>query len=106
MASDVRALLGELRRALSAVYGPRLKGLYLFGSHARGTAEPDSDVDVLVVLDEVPRYGAEVERTSEVVGRLSLFYGVALSRVFVTERDWQRGSSAFLDNVRREALAA
>jgi predicted nucleotidyltransferase len=26
----------------------------LFGSHARGDARPDSDVDLLVVLDEAP----------------------------------------------------
>lgn len=99
-------LLRELQRELATIYGPRLKGVYLFGSYARGTPEPDSDVDVLVVLDDVPRYGAEIERTSEVVGRRSLRHGVAWSRVFVTERDWRHGSSAFLANVRREALAA
>lgn len=106
MARDVRSLLCELQRELAALYGPRLKGLYLFGSHARGDPQPDSDVDVLVVLDEVPRYGVEIERTSEAVGRLALRHGVALSRVFVTEREWRHGVSGFLANVRREALAA
>ncbi|MFP4248886.1 MAG: nucleotidyltransferase domain-containing protein, partial [Armatimonadota bacterium] len=44
--------LRELKRELEALYGDRLRGVYLFGSHARGEAGPDSDVDVAVVLDD------------------------------------------------------
>lgn len=35
-------------------YGPRLLGLYLFGSRARGDAQPDSDADVAVILADGP----------------------------------------------------
>lgn len=40
-------LADALRRALSR--GPRLRLAILFGSHARGTARPGSDVDVAVL---------------------------------------------------------
>ena len=43
----LRWATGRLRE----IYGPRLKRLVLFGSQARGDATPESDVDVLVVLD-------------------------------------------------------
>jgi hypothetical protein len=61
---------------------------------------------VLVVLDQVDRYGAEVERTGPMVSDLSLKYGVTVSRTFVSEREWLNGESPFLTNVREEAIPA
>ena len=43
-------LLKEIRERLQTVYGERLDGVVLYGSRARREAEPDSDVDVLVLL--------------------------------------------------------
>ncbi len=48
-AEMVTRLRDELRRAL----GDNLRRLTLYGSRARGDAAPDSDVDVLVVLERV-----------------------------------------------------
>ncbi len=48
---QIKNILRELREALEALYGPRLKWLVLYGSHARGEATDDSDIDVMVVLD-------------------------------------------------------
>lgn len=106
MRQAIRSLLCELRRELLSLYGTRLVGVYLFGSQARGDATDESDVDVLVVLDEVANYGAEIARTSEAVGELSLRHGVAISRVFVSEGEWRCGSSTFVATVREEAVAA
>jgi predicted nucleotidyltransferase len=88
------------------IYGPRLKGLYLFGSHARNEATGESDCDVLIVLDRVAGYGAEIDRTSILISRLSLAHRVSLSRVFVSADDWRSRKTAFLDNVREEAVPA
>ena len=102
----IRRLLAELKVELVRLYGPRLSGVFLFGSHARGKAEPGSDCDILIVLDRVPDYGAEIDRTSVLVSRLSLEYGVSISRVFVPEREWKRRRTSFLENVRDEAVPA
>lgn len=97
MTAHVKDLLGELRAGL-------VQGTYLYGSHARGEQDEESDVDVLVVLGEIERYGVEVERTSALVSRLSLKYGVAISRVFVAQRDWMGGETPFLASARQEAI--
>ena len=42
----VQLALKELQDYLAKVYGERLRGVYLYGSYARGDFRPDSDVDV------------------------------------------------------------
>jgi uncharacterized protein len=57
----------EATRRLEAVYGARLRQVILFGSWVRGEAHEKSDVDVLVVLDEIASRGDERNR---IVGAL------------------------------------
>ena len=102
----VRAALGELKAGLESIYGERLQGVYLYGSYARGDADDESDVDVLVVLDHCDHYAIEVDQTSALVSELSLKYDRSISRVFVSERDWSGRESPFLLNVREEATLA
>lgn len=101
-----RALARRLAEGLRELYGERLRGVYLYGSYVRGTADPQSDLDVLIVLADFDRYGDELERTSELVSTLSLEHGIAVSRVFVREREWQQAATTFLVNVREEAVSA
>jgi predicted nucleotidyltransferase len=101
---QVDALLSELRAGLTHLYGERLVGVYLFGSFARGEQDSESDLDVLIVLDRVDSYGAEIDRTGDLIARLALAYGLSVSRVFVNAEDWTRGTGSFLEAVRREAI--
>jgi len=106
MTVSITNLLKELKEALQAIYGSRLRGLYLYGSYARGDEIADSDVDVVVVLDQIASYGAEIDRTGYVVSGLSLKYSVSISRIFVSELDWSRRPTSFLANVGDEAIPA
>ncbi len=105
MEGRVQDLLAELKAGLATIYGERLRGVYLFGSYARGENRADSDVDVLVVLDKVESSWEEIERTSVLVADCSLGYEVAIGRVFVPHSEWTAGDSMFLNNVREEAVA-
>ena len=46
--ASVEDVLQECKNILEDHYGPRLKGLVLYGSLARGDAGSDSDIDLLV----------------------------------------------------------
>ena len=101
-----KQLLAELKTGLAKIYGKRLKGLYVFGSYARGEQAQESDLDLLVVLDDFDHYGAEVGRTSQLASDLSLRYDLSISNVFARESEWLRGQSPFFRNIRQEAVAA
>lgn len=48
-------LISQALEALRAVYGDRLVAVAIFGSVARRTARPDSDLDLYVVVEGLPR---------------------------------------------------
>lgn len=105
MSEHIQAILTELRRRLEGLYGPNLVRLVLYGSQARGEAEPGSDIDVLVVLNGPVSPGREIARTSHLVADLSLKHNVVVSRAFVSVDRFEREQSPLLMNIRREGIS-
>jgi predicted nucleotidyltransferase len=104
MSEKLMQIVGEIRQGLRALYGPRLANLVLFGSQARNDAEPESDVDVLVVLRGPVDPNREMPRVSPLASRLSLKHDVVISCVYVSEEDFHSDQSPLLLNVRREGV--
>ena len=104
MEAKVETVLAELRQSLERLYGDRLVHLILYGSRAREDAEPDSDIDVMVVLKGPVIPGREIDRTSEIRSSLSLKYEVLVSCVYMPEERYRAEQSSLLINVRREGI--
>lgn len=103
MASDqLDALLTDLRARLGAPYGDRLQSVLLYGSHARGEATDESDVDVLAVLSGEVRPAAEIFRTSELAYEVGVKYSELVSVIAMSEESFRTGASALARNVRSE----
>lgn len=62
----------------------------LFGSKARGTGEPDSDIDLLV-LTSCPVSSELRAAISERLAEVNLQNDVLLTSVVVSEQDWSNG---------------
>lgn len=99
-----RTVLSELQRRLAVLYGDRLKQLLLYGSTARGEAEPGSDLDVLVVLKGPVDAGQEIARTGPIVAELSLTHDVVIACVFMDQERFLHRQGPFLRNVRRDGV--
>jgi predicted nucleotidyltransferase len=78
-----RTVAGDLRD----LYGGRLKKVLLFGSWARGDAHPESDIDLLVVLDRVDSVWDELRRMDEILDRHSVTNETVVSVMTVAEAD-------------------
>ena len=104
--SIIKNIVKEIKAGLTDIYSGQLKGLYLYGSYSRNDADSESDIDILIVLENIESYSGEIGKTSILVSELSLKYDVTISRVFVTQQDWAKKETPFLSNARKEAIAA
>jgi len=104
MNPQIQTILTELCRRFEELYGERLVGMVLFGSQARGDAEPGSDIDVLVVLKGPVSPYEEIVRTGEAVADLSLQFNEVISCVFMDEERFTHRNGPLLRNVRREGV--
>ncbi len=101
METQVQTILSELRGLLEACYGERLKRIVLFGSQARGDADPESDIDVLVVLAGLVDNTEEHKRTRNMLYDLMCVHEcILISCIFMDEERFTRERSPLLLNVR------
>jgi len=62
---DIETTLSRMTQDLYAEYGGRLVAVVVYGSHARGTATPGSDIDLLVVVRGLPRDWGIIHRLED-----------------------------------------
>ncbi len=99
-------IAAKVRAGLEKIYGPRLRGVYLYGSAARDELTSDSDIDVAVVLDAVEDTFSEHERTGQLGSDLSLEYDTLVSFLFVGEDDFRQGRFAVHRIIKEEGIRA
>ncbi len=77
----------------------------LFGSRARGDAEPDSDLDVLVIVENKTE---EVEDfVSDCAWKVGISHGIVVSPLVYSRDEWENGPakySPFVQNVLAEGV--
>jgi predicted nucleotidyltransferase len=72
-----RLAVGEFCATLREQFGVRMRELALFGSRARDEGDHDSDIDVLVVVDDLT--GAEGRAVAHLAGDMLTWHDVLLS---------------------------
>lgn len=95
----------EVARDLADIYGERLKDVVLYGSSARKDAHPESDIDLLVVLDRVPSRQAELARMSDILWKHSLANDTVVAEIPVSEAEYRDLADPLLSRVRAEGIS-
>ena len=96
------------RRYLAALRGHRLpvKNVVLFGSFARGSAQEQSDIDLLVVLEDALGQ-AEFDRISTKLWSVAREVDIRIEPLAVSETDWLHDEATpILQLVRLEGIPA
>ncbi len=108
--ATVNRAIGDYTRAVREAYGARVKGIYLFGSRARGDHTPDSDADIAVVLADAGGWDfwAEKMRLTDLAYDLLIATGAYLQGWPVMEEEWAAprpsNNAALMNNMRRDAV--
>ncbi|OGW12932.1 MAG: hypothetical protein A3G93_13870 [Nitrospinae bacterium RIFCSPLOWO2_12_FULL_45_22] len=97
-------ILKKLKKKLSNLYGERFRELILYGSYARGKANKDSDIDVVVVLEGKIVPGQEIDRMLDVITDLNLKYDELISVYPISLNDLPITKSPLLLRVRAEGV--
>ncbi|MBD2149476.1 nucleotidyltransferase domain-containing protein [Pseudanabaena sp. FACHB-1277] len=97
-------LLKELKASLVNLYGDRLFAMILFGSQARGEATPDSDIDVMAVLNDPVNVAEEIYRMSDIRYRFLNDYGELVSIIPTNKSKFLASTSSLIRVVKREGI--
>ena len=99
-------LLRRVKEQLQQAYGDRLQGVILYGSEARGEAEPDSDLDFLAILEGPFDYGEELWKIIHVLYPLQLEVLRPLDVMPVERKVFEAGEYAVYRNAQAEGIRA
>jgi predicted nucleotidyltransferase len=106
MPKNINKILLELKKGLVKIYGNQLKAVYLFGSFARGEGRlPDSDIDVMIVLNGEFNYREVQKRSIDFVASLCLENDVVITRKFASANEYAESKMPLFLNIRNDAVA-
>ncbi|MEM3382228.1 MAG: nucleotidyltransferase domain-containing protein [Candidatus Bathyarchaeia archaeon] len=105
--------IGLLREYCSAIerhFGENLVSICVFGSVARGESEPSSDIDVMVVAENLPQDAGERTRSTNYIHEAlkktgsravlkSLGRSTLISDIFLTPKEVERHPPILIDMV-------
>jgi len=106
MDEKIKNLINQIKKHLIKMYGGKIKKVILYGSYVRGQATRDSDIDILVLVDQSLNPFEVRESLSDLLFDILLEEGELVSVIAVSEDFFENYNSPFMLNVKKEGLIA
>lgn len=78
--------------------------VWVYGSEARGDARPDSDIDLLMLIDSDRVTMKDRERLTTPLYDIELDTGIQINPVIYTSSEWGKHNGPFYHNVMQERV--
>jgi predicted nucleotidyltransferase len=101
---EINPILEEIKKRLKRIYGKRLKSIILYGSYARGDADEGSDIDLIVLLDDMSDPVTEIEKFSDAIWELDLEYDTVISIIPFDEKKFKKRRLPIIMNAKKEGI--
>lgn len=104
MDEKIIQLVNRIKNHLIKTYGEKIKDVILYGSHVRGEATKDSDIDILVLVDDsIDPF--EVRRSlSDLLFDILIEKGELISVVVIPKDFFENYNYPFIMNVKKEGV--
>lgn len=97
-------LASQVKSYLTGRYGKKIREVILYGSHARGEGTADSDIDILVLIDDSIN-PIDVRRSlSDFLFDILLEYNELISVIVLPENFFKKYNYPFILNVKKEGI--
>ena len=100
----VKTILAEIKKRLKEIYGNKLKDVILYGSFARGDFVEGSDIDIVILLEDMRDHIIERETYFDAIWELGLKYDTVISIVPIKEEEYKTRKMPLILNVKREGI--
>jgi predicted nucleotidyltransferase len=101
----IKKILAEVKSCLKNIYGDKLKDIILYGSYARGDFAKGSDIDLIILLEDMKEPYAERNNYFNAIWELDLKYDTLISIIPFREEDYITRRAPLILNAKREGFS-
>lgn len=104
---ELKTILDRVTHHSQREFGENLKDVILYGSYARGDQQEDSDIDIMVIVDDSPERLRRARWSfGELTSDIDLEYGICVSPVLESAETFEYWKEAlpFFKNVNSEGV--
>ena len=107
MPQTIHTLLIQYLSEIKKIYGAHLKSVILYGSYARGDYTPDSDIDIMILVDlSVEEMDAYSDALSELGFKYNVQHDIWMMPVVKNQQHFYHWAASypFYSNVQKEGV--
>ncbi len=107
MLQNINGILENYVEDIHGLYGEQLKAVILYGSYARGDLRPDSDIDIMILVDQTEREIMEKGRMlSEITFEYDFDFNLAIMPIVKNITHFNKWIRAypFYYNIKKEGV--